>query len=232
MSILIVTATKLNEKAFKEKSKLHNSLHLHVEDYPVHAYYENTKSLVDVYNDAIDKFAKKYDILLFVHDDVFIDSVNFYNTICFYLNSGYSVVGLAGGSKLKVEKPCLWHLMSNRETLSGIVSHYHRLPTKKASQFYNPTIFGDTPKQVVLLDGLFLAVKTKDILNKNIQFDSNIKGFHHYDLKFCLDCHLAGLKLITAPIHVIHESPGLLEQTNEFNNSQEYFYNFLKQHVK
>ena len=58
-----------------------------------------------------------------------------------------------------------------------------------------PTIFGATPKEVILLDGLFLAVRTKSIAKEKIKFDTNIKGFHHYDLKFCLDCHLAGLRL-------------------------------------
>ena len=66
------------------------------------------------------------------------------------------------------------------------------------------------------------------MLKYNIRFDENIKGFHHYDLKFTLDCHFAGMNLTTAPIHVIHESPGLVNTTDEYLSSEEYIFNFLK----
>ena len=57
---------------------------------------------------------------------------------------------------------------------------------------YAYTIFGDVPKDVILLDGLFLAVRTKSIALHDVRFDEQLKGFHCYDIKFCLDCHLAG----------------------------------------
>ena len=229
MKTLIAVATQTNEASFKA-TRLSRSLTHHEENtittFDLQPTYKNTSGLCAVYNNYFtpDNF-KKYDCILFVHDDVFIDSINFLVEIRNLFKQGFDVVGLAGGSKLQTRKPCLWHIMCQWETLSGIVSHYTN------NTDYQPTIFGPTPKSVILLDGLFLAVRTKSIAQKKIKFDRNIKGFHHYDLKFCLDCHLAGLRLTTAPIHVIHESPGLLTQTEEYSKSEDYLYNTLLEHA-
>ena len=229
MKTLIAAATQSSSAEFKN-SRLSKSLHHHEENtittFDLKPTYKNTSGLCDVYNNYFtpENF-KKYDCILFVHDDVFIDSINFLVEIRNLFKLGFDVVGLAGGSKIQVKKPCLWHLLCKRDSLSGIVSHYQN------NTDYAPTIFGPTPKPVILLDGLFLAVRTKSIAKKKIKFDKNIKGFHHYDLKFCLDCYLAGLRLTTAPIHVIHESPGLLNHTEEYSKSEDYFYNTLVEHA-
>lgn len=229
MKTLIAVATKSTRAKF-QNSRLSKSLRHHEENtittFDLQPTYDNTSGLCNVYNNYLtpDNF-KKYDCILFVHDDVYIDSINFLVEIRNLFKQGFDVVGLAGGSKIQVKKPCLWHLLCKPESLSGIVSHYQNITD------YAPTIFGQTPKSVILLDGLFLAVRTKSIAKKKIKFDKNIKGFHHYDLKFCLDCHLAGLRLTTAPIHVIHESPGLNQITEEYGKSEEYFYNTLVEHA-
>ena len=230
MKTLIATATKLNEQEFKN-SRLANSLKNHKSkqtnvSYTLQPTYNNTSPLCATYNKYLTKEnLKEYDCILFVHDDITIDSINFLQTIRNFFKNGYDVVGLAGGSKLQIKKPCLWHLLCKPETLSGVVSHYYN----KTDYAY--TIFGDVPKDVILLDGLFLAVRTKSIALHDVRFDEQLKGFHCYDIKFCLDCHLAGLKLTTAPIHVIHESPGLTEITDDYRKSEEYFYNTLVKHA-
>jgi len=226
MKTLIVTATKHTASDFKN-TRLAKSLALHREKQSIVSYtlkptYENKEGLCSVYNRYITKDnLKKYDCILFVHDDLHIDSVNFLTCIREQFKLGYDVVGLAGGSKLQVKKPCLWHLMCKPESLSGIVAHY-----KNKTEYYQ-TLFGPTPREVVLLDGLFLAVKTKSLALHQVRFDEKIKGFHHYDLKFCFDCHVAGMKLTTAPIQVIHDSPGLTNYTEEFALSEDYLYNTL-----
>ena len=52
-----------------------------------------------------------------------------------------------------------------------------------------------------------------------------------HDLKFCFDCHVAGMMLTTSPIQVIHDSPGLTEFTEEFAISEDYFYNVLSKYA-
>jgi len=229
MKTLIAVATQATTVEFKT-SRLFKSLELHenntVTTFTLQPTYKNINGLCAVYNNYLTpKNLKKYDCILFVHDDVFIDSINFLKEIRNSFKRGFDVVGVAGGSKLQIEKPCLWHIMCKPTTISGIVSHYDN------NTDYRPTIFGNTPREVILLDGVFLAIRTKSIAKEKIKFDTNIKGFHHYDLKFCLDCHLAGLRLTTAPIHIIHESPGLLNHTEEYSKSEDYFYNTLLEYA-
>ena len=229
MKTLIATATKYSKTEFAN-TRLAKSLKYHKDNtitkFDLKVTYNNTAGLCSVYNKYLTpKFLDNYDCILFVHDDVSIDSLFFQKCIRNLFKKGFDVVGLAGGSNIQIKKPALWHLLCKQESLSGVVSHY----TNKDD--YNQTIFGQVPKEVILLDGLFLAVRTKSIKQTKIKFDRNITGFHHYDLKFCLDCHLAGLRLTTAPIHVIHDSPGLTQVTEEYSKSEDYFYNTLVEHA-
>tara|TARA_S200002703_G_scaffold29007_1_gene24858 strand:- start:12634 stop:13350 length:717 start_codon:yes stop_codon:yes gene_type:complete len=183
----------------------------------------NKKGLCEIYNQYI---TDEWDCVIFAHDDVYIDSCNFVEKIYDgFRYDRFDVCGLAGGSNLKIQKPLLWHLMTTRETQSGVVSH----GTKSK---YLPSVFGHIGKKTVLLDGLFLALQPKTLIEKNVKFDENIKGFHHYDLKFSVDCFQAGLILGTVPIHVIHNSPGLGDFTKDFRDSEEYFYNELKRYAR
>ena len=182
----------------------------------------NKLGLCKLYNKYIDS---NYDVIFFIHDDVYIDSVNFVEKAINGFKQ-FDVIGLAGGSNIKIEKPLLWHLMTNKDTWSGVVSH------KVQNNTFLPTTFGPIGRPVILLDGLFIGIQPKKLKEKNIRFDENIKGFHHYDLKFCVDCFRADLKLGTVPIHVVHESPGLKEFSNSFRESEEYFYQQLKSYVK
>jgi len=189
----------------------------------------NKEGLTSVYNNFLEKYKDK-DTIIFVHDDVFIDSIDFINTVNDYLhNKNFAVVGLAGGSNIQVpdafhKKPFLWHLVTKKETHSGIVFHPH-------NGFNFPTIFGPTPKEVAVLDGLFLAVNVKKLQEKNITFDEKITGFHQYDMKFCIDCKKAGLNLTTVPINVIHNSPGLNNVKDEaFLQAEEYIISSISSH--
>lgn len=178
---------------------------------------DNKKGLCEVYNQFI---TNEHDCVVFVHDDVYIDSCNFVNKIYKGFEK-FDVCGLAGGMSIKLKKPLLWHLMTSKESQSGIVSH-------KYKNTFIPTIFGEIGKKVSLLDGLFLAVQPKKLIDKNVKFDENITGFHHYDLKFSVDCFQAGITLGTIPVHVIHASPGLQNFSKDYLKSENYFYKELE----
>jgi|TARA_R100000152_G_C6741967_1_gene165748 hypothetical protein len=181
--------------------------------------YNNTDGLASVYNNFLEKYKdRKY--IIFCHDDIFIESVNFYDILKERFEKGYDVLGLAGGSRLKKEKPLLWHLATKKETHSGIVYHPHEINGEVSNL---PTIFGHTPKEVAILDGLFLAVKVKSLIDNNVRFDENLTGFHFYDIKFSIDCKKAGLKLSTVNLKVVHKSHGLSDVNNlDWHNSQNY----------
>lgn len=185
-------------------------------NYMVH--YENKKGLPELYNEYICEEFRNC-IIIFVHDDVRIDDGEWYFKLEKCFNEGYSVVGLAGNSNIDIKKPTLWHLMNadNKKVHSGAVAH----PYGKDQECI--TVFGPYPQRVVLLDGLFLAVKVRDILDKGIKFDEKFK-FHHYDLDFSLQCHKNGLKLTTCGIYAFHQSPGLRSLEDiEWNKSQDLF---------
>jgi hypothetical protein len=218
---LIVSATS---KTDASDTLLHQSLTEHRLPANINTRFvtKNTAGLCEVYNRYITD--KKYDTVIFVHDDVQIDTVNFVEKVNNALTK-YDVVGVAGGGVISttLDTPILWHLMTKKDTQSGTVLHIDN----KGHRY--PSYFGDNPKSVSILDGVFLAINTKSILSKNITFDHNLKGFHHYDIKFCIDCKLAGLQLSTlGDVVIAHASPGLREYTPEFLESQEYMRKFIK----
>ncbi len=199
-SLLIICCTKHK----KAQTKLYESLR----GFPLHEvkciYHENnTVGLPEIYNQYITKkYAKKHDVVLFVHDDVYIDDFKLrgklYNSI-----QQFDIVGLAGCVKPVIKKPVLWHLMSSKENWRGYVHH----PRQNADGIIC-TSFGYTPARVAIIDGLFIGVNIKQALKYDWRFNENFT-FHHYDIASCIDANKKKLKIGTVPIHVIHSSPGL-----------------------
>jgi len=218
--VLIASATSKKDET---ETHLFKSLEDHVEDIDLIIKTDNKKGLCQVYNEILDAEGDKYDTIIFCHDDVTIDSNNFVDRTLTGLQT-YDVVGVAGGSRIKSGTPILWHLMTDRKTHSGIVFHPHH----EIKDFVFPTVFGVRPKEVAILDGVYFAVKPKTLFEKEIKFDENIKGFHHYDIKFCIDCKLAGLTLGTLDINIIHQSPGLDVYDDSFKDSEKYMKEFLE----
>ena len=59
-----------------------------------------------------------------------------------------------------------------------------------------------------------------------MKWDENVM-FHHYDLIFCLDANKKSLRMGTAPIYVVHESPGLKNFSKEYLQSEKYFIDYF-----
>lgn len=212
-----------------EKTILHQSL-IRQNDKNLKCRFvtNNKEGLTSVYNRLIDSSTQDY--IIFVHDDVYIESSSFLEHVINGFKY-YDICGLAGGSYLKIDSErMLWHLMTKRESWSGVVNHYKTPPTynEAANSPKYPTVFGEIGKPVVLLDGLFLAINLGRIKSKKVRFDENIKGFHHYDLKFCVDSYINGLKLGTIPVSVTHASPGLQNLSQDFLTSEAYFRQYLE----
>jgi GT2 family glycosyltransferase len=191
------------------------------EDLDFHIFYNgnNTHGLSLNYNKIIQAEATKYDYIVFLHDDVYVDDINICNKLL-EAHKQYDIVGLAGGVNPHIQQPALWHLMCggfNGGNLRGAVAH----PANKDSIYV--TSFGPTPSRVAVLDGLFLSINSSVILKADWRFNENYT-FHHYDIASCLDANKKKLKLGVAPIWVIHQSPGLLDpNSNAFLDSQKKF---------
>lgn len=177
----------------------------------------NTDSLASVYNKAIEfAIQEEFDNLVLCHDDVIIESDLTYKIPT--LMKEFDVVGVAGTTECKLKSPVLWHLMGGgfgSGNLHGAVAHGN-------SAIKQMTFFGPYPKQVVLLDGVFLCI-SRNVFTQ-IKFDESCPAkFHFYDLDYSLQCHKAGFKLGVSDIMITHSSPGLKEFTEEFKAGEKWF---------
>lgn len=221
--ILVVTCSKDHGR----ESQLVKSLQNIKDDVSLVLNANNSDGLSSAYNKQIvAENLIKHDIILFAHDDVFIDDAKLQGKLYAAIYGlKYDIVGLAGASEVNISKPCLWHLMSPRESWSGAVSHPYDAGHTKISV----TSFGPWPSRCLVLDGLFLAVNLKRALEVGWKFNEDYM-FHHYDLASCLDGNKLKLKMGTYPIWVTHSSPGLSDIDDPtFVQSQETFYKSYKQ---
>lgn len=213
--ILVVTCTKGDGK----DTPLTKSLAMLSDDVKLVINANNKLGLSEAYNRQLtSENLVKHDIVLFVHDDVFIDDLKLKGKLYTAVeNLEYDIIGLAGAKQINIKPPYLWHLMSQRGDHSGAVSH----PTKNGQLAV--TSFGPWPQRCLVLDGLFLAVNLRAALEKEWRFNEKFT-FHHYDIASCLDANKCKMKMGTYPINVTHNSPGLSDINDEmFVNSSNKF---------
>jgi hypothetical protein len=167
--------------------------------------FSNTLGLPELYNQKIEEYLDSdFTFLVFCHDDVYVDDHNLAMKLHLArIQFGFDIIGLAGGSSPKIASPTLWHLMCDKKTQRGAVTH----PTFDRSSL-SITPYGKSPAQVDIVDGLFMAVNVSAIKASNWRFNPNYR-FHHYDLASCLDAKRIGMTTGVYPIHVVHSSPGL-----------------------
>jgi hypothetical protein len=203
--IRVISATRLDERAFHETSYLGRSYaRLKLAESTLSVAFENRRGLPEIYNQALAAAAES-DILVFVHDDVWIEDWQLETRLHEGL-SRFDVVGLAGCVQRAPRQPRWWLLVegvkgpAKRKFLSGAVRHGTHEDGKIAW-------YGPAPRSVVLLDGLFLAVKAGPLQRAGVRFDERFR-FHFYDLDFCRSCEAAKLSMGTWPIAVLHASAG------------------------
>jgi len=172
-------------------------------------FYENKNefSLTQIYNRGLED--SKYNIVVYLHDDIFIETNNFGSKILkhFSRNPEYGILGVAGTTNL--ESGCWW---KNKNKMVGIVNHRH--DGKQWVSKYSEDI-GNKVKDVVTLDGLFFVVNKEKIKEK---FDERFNGFHFYDLSFCFRNYITGVKLgLITDIRVTHLSIGITNEQWENN---------------
>lgn len=177
------------------------------------------KSLSQIYNEILNE--SKTDIVVLCHDDIYFDTPSWYHKIIKHFDkSDYGILGVAGTSKMP--KSGKW--WEDRKKMYGIVNHEHN--GKKWESKYSQSI-GNNIKEVVVVDGLFLVIdKTK--LKK--PFDESVQGFHFYDIQFCFNNFLEGVKIgVIFNIRITHKSIGETNQQWEINRQifEKKYENFL-----
>jgi len=198
--IEIVSATRCNAEEFKQTPLAQSLSRLgHDPRLRVHVTLSNSAGLPEIYNRRIQESA--HDILVFVHDDVWIDDYFLADRVIDGLEL-YQVIGVAGNTRL-VDSHVAWHLNQGEwdfPHLSGSVAH-------GATPFGQVSRYGDSPQKCELLDGVLLAARRSVLLEKGLCFDTRF-SFHFYDLDFCRTARQSGLSVGTWPIAITHKSGG------------------------
>lgn len=202
-SIEIVSATRLGEAEFNEKSALGQSLARLRQDSRIHPRiaFNNSRGLPEIYNAALANPGNA-DLVVFIHDDVWIDQADFADQVIEGLDR-FDVIGVAGNRR-RMKGQTSWLLIDGnwdqQQYLSGSVGHGEQAGGEL-------TQFGPVPAACELLDGLFLASCKSTLSEAGVRFDPQF-GFHFYDMDFCRSARQHALSLGTWPIALTHQSPG------------------------
>ena len=221
MKVEIVSATRLTEDEFWDTSALGQSLAaLHYDERIItRISYENRRGLPLIYNESI-LSVDDHDIVLFIHDDVWLHDFYFIDELIASLEI-YDIVGLAG-NRCRVPHQLAWYTKSNSgesnfDFLNGIVGQGMQ-PLAAP-----PLVMGPNPVECEFLDGLFVAAK-KQVLRKNLVLFDPRFDFHFYDMDFCRSARSKKLRIGTCRISVTHQSPtGAYGSPSWQTNSQAYF---------
>jgi hypothetical protein len=165
------------------------------------------KSLSEVYNEILNESSN--DIVVLCHDDIYFDTSSWYHKIIKHFEkSDYGILGVAGTTYLP--KSGQW--WEQRKKMHGIVNHEHQ--GKKWTSKYSEDL-GKKIKEVIVVDGLFIALSKAKIKHK---FDESVEGFHFYDLNFCFPNYLDGVKIgVIFDVRITHKSIGATNDQWEIN---------------
>ena len=210
--LTFVSATRSSKADFMAQAMLGQSLRAMdpMGPFNLHLFSDNRRPLGACYNEAI-AVADPDAILVFLHDDLSILDWHVGQRLEEAL-SEFDVVGVAGNRRRQAHQETWWMMPSrpfqgarildrpDDDFLSGSISHGR--PGDSSL-----TVYGAAPAAVALLDGVFLAARAARLQQSSVRFDPRF-GFHFYDLDFCRSAELAGLKIGTWPIALLHASGG------------------------
>ena len=205
--IRIVCGTRRTREQFSNETALGRSLKLysHLPNVELQLFDNNTRGLSSIYNAAIEEAKQRPAILVFIHDDVWLNDFFWTERIRESL-ARFEVVGLAGNLRRVPHQPA-WAFATpdlqwdERKYLSGTVGHGTGFPCNTTSTF------GPSGQECKLLDGLLLIADSDTLVKSGLRFDEQFK-FHFYDMDFCRQAELKGLRMGTWPLSVVHESGG------------------------
>jgi GT2 family glycosyltransferase len=203
--IEIISATRLSASDFAAKSALGQSLRRLGFESRVSASlaFANTTGLPHIFNARISADDSR-DVLVFIHDDVWIDDHFLVDRVLEGLQH-FDVIGVAGNRHRVPDQPA-WAFVDRlftwdvRANLSGAIAHGPN-PSGAVSWF------GPSAQDCELLDGVFLAARKSTLLAHGVAFDPRF-DFHFYDMDFCRSARERNLRLGTWPICLTHQSEG------------------------
>ena len=168
-------------------------------------------SLTQLYNKALTDAT--HDIIIFCHDDIIFTKNGWGRKIQkqFQKNKDFGIIGIAGSNYLSPTGRW-WDTFP---TIYGKVRHQN--DGKEWDSVYSRS-YGNKLTETLNVDGLFFGVNRENIVS---DFDEDIKGFHFYDLDFCISNFLKNVKIgVSYEIKVTHKSIGETNDEWEENRLQ------------
>jgi glycosyltransferase involved in cell wall biosynthesis len=170
----------------------------------------NGESLTTAYNRGLTQATN--DIVVFCHDDIEIQTKQWATKLLklFTRNPEYGILGVAGTKHL----PSSGMWWENKNKMYGRVAHTHEGKTWLSS--YSGDL-NQNIEETVVVDGVFFAIdKTK--IKKT--FNETVEGFHFYDVTFCFENYLEGVKVgVSTVIRINHKSIGMTNEQWETNRA-------------
>ncbi len=211
--IRFVSATRLSQEEFFASAPLGRSLPVY-RTFPkrqvieLRLFANNKEGLSSIYNTAIAESKADPAILIFIHDDVYLSDYYWAEHLHDAL-AHFDLVGLAGNRR-RVPRQASWMYLDdqftrdNHDNLSGVLGHGDPFPNLRQL-----SVYGEPCQEVKLLDGVMMAVRSQTLIEKDLRFDPQFK-FHFYDLDFCRQAEIRGIRMGTWAISVVHASAGTL----------------------
>ncbi len=165
---------------------------------------ENKYSIFEAYNLGIERSTGDY--LCFMHDDIILHTLGWGTIIdrVFKKDPQIGLIGIAG-STAKTKAPSAWWDCAEDEKVINIIQHF---PTKE-KEIWNFGFEKEQNTEVVAIDGVFMVMQR----DKLLYFNTDMKGFHNYDLNISFECKKQGYKIIvTNEIVLEHFSSGVLNE--------------------
>ncbi|EUJ09242.1 putative O-linked N-acetylglucosamine transferase, SPINDLY family [Methylophilaceae bacterium 11] len=227
LTVEVISATRMTEQAFWQASALGQSLKTHMANdsrIAVRVAYENSRGLPEIFNTCIAQ-ADDDAVLVFVHDDVWLDQPDFVDAVLAGLNQ-FDVIGVAG-NKRRLPKQPAWPFINTQfvwddhKYLSGKVGHGEHANGEVSD-------YGAVPAACELMDGVFFATKKATLAKHQVAFDTQF-DFHFYDLDFCRSARNAGMTLGTWHIQLTHQSGGAFGSESWQRHYQGYLQKWQEQ---
>jgi len=169
-------------------------------------------SLTELYNRALKE--TKNNIVVFCHDDIIFETNNWGKKILnhFKRNPEYGIIGKAGTKYMP--KSGRWWDCGMTEVIGQV---YHQNEGKKWLSKYSE-YFGNKIEETIIVDGLFFVINKNNLKS---EFDESIRGFHFYEVDFCFNNFLNGVKVgVISDISLTHLSIGMTNEQWEKNRLQ------------
>ncbi|MQP64230.1 hypothetical protein GE253_02625 [Niveispirillum sp. SYP-B3756] len=210
--VRMVSASRLTGERFEADTLLGRSINEWRRRYPIELslYLENQVGLPTLYNKDIEQALSEGDddlILAFLHDDVTLLDFFWPDRLAEWTRT-FDIVGLAGNVRRTPFQPTWGHLRDaaggifpeEEANLCGAVGHGEVFPSSIG-------YYGKPGRECLLMDGLFLAARVEVFRRSGLRFDPRFP-FHFYDLDFCRQAEVLGVRMGVAPIPALHCSGG------------------------